>query len=393
MLEQFYSKEICPYCFEQFYLKNTPFRCASPPSRCAPEIDSIYADKWEDNRPIAKVLSSAGMFKRSVICSECKQHTHKRLCPECHMELPHTAGQLKNHIFAVIGAKEAGKSHYLAVLINQIKKQIGPSMDILLEPMNDKTIKRYRNDFYKPVYDDGDVIEATKSAYSDKNVQHPLIYSLTVSKKNLFGKSKIVKSVILVFFDTAGEDLDDSDTMSVVNKYIYRSNGIILLIDPLQLPMVRAQLSTSTALPDSNTDTADILNRTTRLIENGLNLKLNTQIKIPLAIAFSKFDAVLPLVDQQFQLHASANHEHGFDVDDFEAINGEMVSLLDHWEGQEVIQHAKTRYAKHGFFGLSALGCNPQDTRKIPSVRPQRVEDPLLWLLAENGIIKKVEHK
>ena len=123
MLEQFNSKEICPYCFEQYYIKNTPFRCTSPPSRCTPEIDSIYTDKWEDNRPLAKVLSSTGMFKRSAICPDCKQYTHRRLCPECHMELPHTAGQLKNHIFAVIGAKEAGNSHYLAVLINQIKNE------------------------------------------------------------------------------------------------------------------------------------------------------------------------------------------------------------------------------------------------------------------------------
>ena len=116
------------------------------------------------------------------------------------------------------------------------------------------------------------------------------------------------------------------------------------------------------------------------------------KVKIPLAIAFSKFDAVLPLVDSQFQLRASANHDNGFDNGDFEAVNSEMMSLLDKWNGQDIIQLAQTRYEQYGFFGLSALGCNPHDSHQIVTVLPSRIEDPFLWLLANNGLIKKVKH-
>ena len=108
---------------------------------------------------------------------------------------------------------------------------------------------------------------------------------------------------------------------------------------------------------------------------------------MPLAIAFSKIDAVMPLVDEQFQLRHSANHENGFDEEDFEAVNSEMQSLLDTWDGRDIIQHAKGEYETYGFFGLSALGCNPHGDDKIPSVTPHRVEDPFLWLLAKNRII------
>jgi hypothetical protein len=332
-------------------------------------------------------------FKQSRRCGSCGHQSHKRICPHCHSDLPHTTGQFKNYIFAVIGAKEAGKSHYIAVLINQLRKQIGPNMDMLLEPMNDETIKRYRNDFYNPVYNEGKVIKATDTALADRSVQQPLVYSITFSGKSLLGNNRIKKAFILVFFDTAGEDLNDEDVMSTVNKYIYRSDGVVLLIDPLQLQSVRHQMSNGTALPHVNTETADILNRTTRLIEKGRELKPTDKIKTPLAIAFSKFDAVLPLIDPQFQLHASANHEKGYDIGDFEAINSEMMSLLDQWNGQDIIQLAQTRYTKYGFFGLSALGCNPHGTNDIPSVLPRRVEDPFLWLLAQNRIIKKVQHK
>jgi len=392
-----FQKEICPYCFEYFHIKDTPFRCTSPPSRCAPAPDAIYQSAWADSRPLGKVLKPSGKFKdrfkQSHRCGSCGHQSRKRLCPHCHSDLPHTTGQFKNYIFAVIGAKEAGKSHYIAVLINQLKKQIGPNMDMLLEPMNDKTIDRYRKDFYNPVYDDGKVIEATHSALADRSIQQPLVYSITFSGKSLLGNERIKKAFVLVFFDTAGEDLNDEDVMSTVNKYIYRSDGIVLLIDPLQLLSVRDQVPNDTALPQKNTESVDILNRTTRLIEKGCELKPTDKIKTPLAIAFSKFDAVLPLIDPQFQLHATANHDKGFDMGDFEAINIEMMSLLDQWNGQDIIHLAQTRYTKHGFFGLSALGCNPHDTSKIPSVIPRRVEDPFLWLLAQNRIIKKVRHK
>ena len=388
-----FQKEICPYCFEYFLISDTPFRCASPATRCAPERDGTYASAWEDPRPMGKVLERGGKFSdkfiNSIRCKDCGHVSHKRICPHCHMELPHTTGEFKNYIFAVIGAKDSGKSHYIAILIDQIKRIIGPNMGLLLAAENDFTISRYADAFYTPIFKDKKVIDTTKSANVDRSVQRPMVYGIRLTGDGLFQKNKIKKYVTLVFFDTAGEDLNEEDTMFTVNKYIYRSDGIILLIDPLQLLSVRDALPERTALPDMWTETADILNRTTRLIEKGRRLKPTEKIKTPLAIAFSKFDAVLPLIDSQFQLHASADHDKGFDNDDFEAVNSEMLSLLDRWNGQDIIQLAQTRYSEYGFFGLTALGCNPHDTSKIPSVVPNRVEDPFLWLLARNGIIKK----
>ena len=385
------QQEICPYCFEYFYLKDTPFRCSSPPSRCAPQADSVYQQAWQDSRPMGKVLKPGKRFDKSVRCTDCGNQSHKRICPHCHIDLPHTTGQFKNYIFAVIGAKESGKSHYLAVLINQIKKQLGPNLNMLLEPMNDETIKRYREKFYNPVFNEGKVIQATDSAMVDRNVQKPLVYSLTISGNHALLGDRIKKAVILVFFDTAGEDLDDEDVMSTVNKYIFRSDGVLLLIDPLQLMTVRNQVSSDTGLPEIQSETSDIINRTTRLIENGRGLNPADKIKTPLAVAFSKFDALKPLIDPQFQLLNSANHQGGFDDADFQAINSEMEALLQQWGSQDIVQHVQTRYPNYGFFGLSALGCNPHSANnKISSVLPWRVEDPFLWLLAQNKIINKV---
>lgn len=385
-----FRKEICPYCFEGYRLRVTPFRCASPPSRCAPERDEVRHRVWQEGTPLGRVLAAPNRFVNTLRCETCGQTSRKRLCPHCHMELPHTTGHFRNLIFAVIGAKEAGKSHYLAVLIEQIRKHVGPALDILLEPLNDRTIHRYREHFYEPIFRRGTVIRATVSALADRSVQMPLVYSLTLAGKDLFGRRRIKGVVSLVFFDTAGEDLDDEDTMSTVNKYIYRSDGIILLLDPLQLIRVRDRLNGSVPLPNVNTETSDIVTRTTKLILAGRNLSADAMIATPLAVAFSKFDAVGSLVDPQFQLNAEPSHVAGYDHADFAAVNSEMQSLLAEWDSQTLLHQVETRYKTFGFFGLSALGCNPHADQKIPRVLPRRVEDPFLWLLHQHRLLPAI---
>lgn len=388
-----FLQEICPYCFEPFKLAQTPFRCASPPTQCPPEVDPVFAKAWNQPLPIGKVIPAESRSISKMRCPQCQQVSWKRLCPTCHADLPRTIGEYESLIFSIIGAKEAGKSHYLAVLIDEILKNVGPGLQLLLEPLNEYTIKRYRDDFHTPVFRKKAVIQATTSASADRNVMMPLIYSLACSGKRLFGGRKIKKVVTLAFFDTAGEDLNNQDTMSVLNKYIYRSQGIILLLDPLQLPPVRDRLGGTVPLPEQNSETIDIIGRVTNLIQAGKKLGHSAQIPIPLAVAFSKFDAVTPLVDPQFQLLSTSNHDTGFDVGDFNAINSEMRSLVAEWEGQPLLNQVTTRYKYHGFFGLSALGCNPHGSNTIPHVLPKRVEDPFLWLLYHHGIVKAAARK
>lgn len=381
-----FRTETCPYCFEQFKLKETPFRCSSPPARCKPEPDAVRERVWEDPAPLGRVLDGSSGFRRESRCDACGQTSRKRLCPHCHMELPHTMGYSRNLIFAVIGAKAAGKSHYLAVLIQQLRKEIGPDLDMLLTPLDDATIRRYREDFYEPVYEEGQTIRGTTSALANRRVQMPLVYSLTFTRIR-FGRRFIAGSVTLVFFDTAGEDLNDSDVMNTVNKYIYRSNGIILLLDPLQLPRVRDRLDGRVHLPDRNTETAEILARTINLVLNGRKLAPDAMIATPMAVAFSKFDAVGDLIDPQFQLLADSDHRSGYDIQDFEAVNSEMQALLEDWSDQPIVHEVRTRFKRFGFFGLSALGCNPGNDQRIPRVLPRRVEDPFLWLLHQERLI------
>lgn len=379
-------RELCPFCFEYFRMSEVPFRCGSPPAICAPVPDAVLGSKWNDSRPKGKVIPPAG-YARDRVCPACSHKTRKRLCPHCHQELPHTTGDFPNYIFAIIGAKGAGKSHYLPVLIEQIKNGVGPDLGMLLEPLNDDTIQRYRDDFYTPIFTRHQTLIATRSALANVTARLPLVFSLLFTSTRRGGGRKIDKAVTLAFFDTAGEDLHAQDVMATVNKYIYRSNGIILLLDPLQVDGIRARLPTGQPLPPKDAETSDIIIRVSNLVHAGRGTPQDSPIDIPLAVAVSKFDAIESLIDRQARILAAPNHCSGFDLADFQAVDGEMRSHIADWECRMIIEQVETRYRRHAFFGLSALGASPKGTT-LSTVFPKRVEDPFLWLLHVNGLIK-----
>jgi len=384
-LKSNFSKELCPYCFEYFELKDAPFRCSNP--NCKVEPDPIYEKYW-GSKPLKHLIKSEvtffGGMKKSVKCDLCKEITYKKVCPNCHQTLPTTIGEYKNHIFAVIGGPDSGKSHYIAVLINQLMNEVGPKMGFMLDALDDDTRIKYRVDFYKPLFENHTILNKTLSGNTNKNTKKPLIYGISILKNN-----KITDYLTLVFFDTAGEDLNKEDTMSIVNKYIYRSDGIILLIDPLQMVNIRNKLIGVPMPSTISSQNQEILSRTTHLIKKANNLKPTDKVDIPLAVAFTKIDAIESLLDGDYQLKHNSNHnKNKIDIDDIEALSSEIKALLVEWGEGNIVNFVETQYKKSKFFGLSALGTNPHNTKKVDKILPRRVEDPFLWLLYENGILK-----
>ena len=146
------------------------------------------------------------------------------------------------------------------------------------------------------------------------------------------------KVITLAFFDTAGEDLMNEMNMVKHNRYICNSAGIICLLDPLQLEAVcndirENHLDVTLPETDPNTDVNDVLVRTTNMIRNTLNIKLKKQITIPMALSFSKIDAIQPLLDPSSHLNQKSLHieSNAFDIVDFENVNQEMEGLVQEW--------------------------------------------------------------
>lgn len=366
---------LCPRCFEKFAEKDTAFVCTDV--RCPASAQSP--------RPLLQGTSSFFGGLKGPKCPQCNRQTSQKACPHCGMLLPHTFGEGKEVPIAIIGAKAAGKSNYIGVLIKMLRDQLGIAFNFsLVATGGDSTIRRYREDFYNPLFVKHVAVKASDATTEEIE---PLMYSVLFQNE----RNKISRAVPLTIFDTAGENLDHENVMAVVNKYIYFSRGIILLLDPLQLPMVRESLKgKGINLPPSHTDPVDLLNRTIKLIREGRNMKMTSKIDIPIAVTFTKVDACRSLFDPSMAINQPSNHVNigRFDEVDFNTINLDMQALVQEWYGGELLNLLKVNFEEYAFFGVSALGSDPDMNRQIPQFRPFRVEDPFFWLLWKNGILK-----
>ncbi|WP_198949197.1 TRAFAC clade GTPase domain-containing protein [Lottiidibacillus patelloidae] len=356
---------ICPYCFTKLVKSKVFFKC------CKETFPSKSISKMKGN------------------CKSCKKTTTTRICGHCTAELPYTFGLQKEVVISVIGAKEAGKSHYIGVLLNKIMNEMGMAFHCALQPLSDETIRRYREDFHNPLFKNKETLQVTMSARSDKKVQRPLLYNLSFFGKNIFGK-KVIKSVItLAFFDTAGEDMNDEDTMATVNKYIYNSSGIIFLLDPLQITEVRERLEGKIPLPYQNSEVEDLLSRTANLIKKGRDILPNQLINIPVAVSFSKMDALDDIIDGSSIVKNNSPHieSQAINKQDFEDVHHQMQNYITRFGGGHFISQINANFINYSCFGISALGSNPKDAKITNTLQPRRVEDPFLWLLWKNKII------
>jgi hypothetical protein len=319
-------------------------------------------------------------------CLRCRDASLDVYCNEIDKIIPRDYLSGNGLTVALVGAKASGKSNYIGVLVNEIKRKMSRSFNCSLNICCSEESKRFYDDnYYKPLFVDGYAVSATNSGEIP-----PMLFPLNF----MDNKNRIKNSASLTFYDTAGENMDSADNMRVYNRYIPNADGIILLLDPLQLPTVRRKLEGKMDLPEQNSDVIDVLSRIVTNIREVKNIKGN--IKTPLAVTFTKIDALIKygIIEPDSVIASESEHlKRGvFVQSDFESINIELRDLIENWEKDEMIQYMKN-FEKYSFFGVSSLGDVPNGFKLSGStIKPLRVLDPLLWLLAENNYIKKVKN-
>jgi len=355
-----------------------------------------------------KVITAATVrgLPSHAICT-CGERSTWKVCPACHNDLPSDFGKARSYTIALIGAKDVGKSHYVTVLIHELKNRIGRDFGFPVTSLDDQTRKRY-NDNLRRLFEQNEVMSETTSAMSNAEVRYPMIYQIKpdrhffglnlyhlASKLNLnhiinrVSNTSTFEEVNVVFFDTAGEDLSDLSVMKTVNKYIANADGLILLLDPLQVPVVRDKLKNkeNVRLPDAITDQQTIVDRVINLIQAARSIEPSSKINIPVAVAFSKMDALDSIVDRM--LLSGSSHRGYFDIDDAEKTHELFIGYLDQWFGGNMLRQLERYFVSFAFFGFSTLGSSPDDSGRLSKgISPYRIEDPLLWILYKKGIIK-----
>jgi len=378
------GKFTCPYCYAEHDIVDCGLKCSyniigKPDKKCKFDIK-----KYDDQ-------NGYGWIPRAEKkkCVGCKEAAQQFFCPEMMgKEIPREFFEMKSLPIALLGAKASGKSNYIGVLINEIRKKMTSPFNCSLSMTCSQESKQaYDAWYYRPLYEEGITVRGT-----DAGVEvPPLIFPL----RFMDVKNKIVNMAALTFYDTAGENLDDPTVMNRFNRYITNAHGIVLLLDPLQVPNIRDTLTTNgfSALPEKNTDINIVLSRIIDVIRSVKHIK--GQIDMPLALVFTKIDVLeqYNVLPEGSCLREESEHikRGAFIKPDFENTNIEMHDLIENWLDDELMGFIK-QFKQFSFFGVTALGGNPNGTKlDSKGIRPRRVLDPLLWLLAENKYIKTLK--
>jgi hypothetical protein len=385
------------------------FRCTGRISRsgqrCAPEIDPVLRDRtgFSGALPPAFVVNG----RKSVAeCPKCAGESTIRICPVCHSRLPVLFGKVGSRLIVPVGAKEAGKTVFMTVLVHELMHQTGQRFNAAITGADDQTRQRFASEYERPLYRESRLLPPTTTAGADNRA--PLVFRFTTESRQQrvlngrLGQAGLVRNgvfgtgdpqrTLLSFFDTAGEDLRSQRSVEQNVRYLGAADGILLLLDPLQMRGARELAAPGTLLPtpgSADDEPATVLENVTDLLLASAGGKPNKRISKPLAIVFTKMDAFLRDLKETSPLLRPPPQTQYFDERDSLEVHTEIQRLLARWEGIRIDQIAQLNYRTYRYFGVSALGETPtEDNRVSPrGIRPYRVASPVLWILAQFGII------
>lgn len=383
---------VCPYCYSRFTERHIHFRCTGRPGPeglvCEPvEDDAIRAHLGRRER-LPPVFAADGR-RAHAVCPECSAATGMQVCSTCHAQLPVNFGRIRSRMIALVGARDAGKTVFMTVLIHELMNRVGSRFNASVGGSDDHTRHRFHADYETPLYGRSRLLGATRRTGVTRE---PLVFRFTTQRRGLYGRRP--QHTLLSFFDTAGEDLTTVASVEANLRYLNSADGVILLLDPLQMEGVRRLVPTGARTPSPGrveNRPLDMLGRVTDLLMSRPGAA-NRLIRVPIAVCLTKIDALHGELDEGSPLHRPQPSAPFFDESDSQDVHAQVRQLLHRWDGGGVDGHVGNHYRNARYFGVSALGGVPdEDNRVRGGVRPYRVADPFLWMLGQFGVIPSRE--
>jgi len=392
----------CPYCYTDIDLRKASFRCLGRPAAgkqpCIKVVDSArerYFGDLNEYYPAFTPLTPSMLREvRRAECPKCFGPTGVRLCPQCHSRLPDGFSS-DSPLFGLVGARSSGKTVMLAVLMRElatngpIGRRFKHVITVYGAGEENGQAAKLKNLLDQMESISGQLPPQTQQAAGEKTT--PVVFEWKIPRDGI-AKAALgdYKSTVFSFYDTAGEDLA-VDERALSMTYLLATDGIILLLDPFSFP---GNAGRSKALDDQRVETSpeNVLHAITEVLRQNERVKRNRKIKQPVAVVISKIDAFWEEVPQNNPIRHPSSKLPYFDEEEAKSVHDHIASLVSHWGGDGLLTMLDTNYANYRFFGLSALGSEPNySTQRIDErgIIPHRVGEPLLWLMAERGFIPR----
>ena len=390
---------VCPFCFRKIDSSHLAYQCAGRGNiDCKKEEDEVRKRLTGSTQETFPTFMPPPGRNSSTDCPTCGGPARRRACPQCHTALPIDFVDSKSPMIGLVGAKGSGKTVLMTVLVKQLREVIGLRFgaDIRIatdNPDGHQGLSDYQASREVPLYAKRTLpIGTAQQGSASRQRVTPVVLRWRQEAGRLVG-GRTLRSTVLSFVDTAGEDLNDLDTAFTL-EYISVCDALIITLDPFALPGARARLN----LPEAAIQVADdvpldVVAHITELLRTEGKVKTKKRISLPVAIVFTKIDAFYPTLDRQNPIMATAPAVQAYQNADGLAVHEHMLALLHEWNAADIDTHMRLNYSDYRYFGVSALGAEPNygDGVVAPGgVQPHRVEDPVLWLLSKSGTVPSV---
>lgn len=378
----------CPYCRNNFH-----------PGDCA-IVSTVNPGRVLRNPPMpgtAEYLRSRTWIEE-LTGPEFATEIAVRKCPVCNHELFEGIEACENINIAIIGDSSSGKTHYIAMLIDQLKRSLltqnGHSF-VHLRHRNKYTSEQYRKVYYEPIIRDQSVADITHIGRHDAQGNplrnEPLVYQLVIQDR-----SSNARMLNLLVYDISGEDLAENTTMVQFGEHVLRADGIIYLADPMAMEHVYQQFPPFVqSLPVSGRRAEEVLSTVVSRLEMYYSVRTGETISIPTAIAISKADLLQYIIPPQERPYYWLMYRPAYDgkvhVDDIKHVDQEVRSIL-HSYGENALLQLGKRFEPVNFFAVSATGHAPNSAGKYPHIEPHRCLDPFIWLLWKLNFLPAVRY-
>ncbi len=390
----------CPYCFTPISSDEILLRCTGSCARVPDSRASAYAGYEMSCTPFyrATLRREVKTLPSSLPCRRCRSMCTQEICATCHRDLPQGWRDANVFTMAITGARGAGKSVYIAVMVDVLRRY-AQEKGCSVTAYTHRTRDAYNALYYQPLFKENVVMESTHPMkVAPAYESDPLVWEISGGRSG---------RLYIVMRDVPGEDMEDLTGRPAAFSFHDRADLVIFLFDPILLDSVRQVLSG--IIPDVDRGrlgarSGEVLPSILGLMESGRAL---------LALTVSKFDSLhqLPQATSPMApaLANPAAHINRDDtmilvgmqepasskalMEDLDFLDAEVKSLFQLIGEKSVTilaEQAKQNRQIAGYqhFAVSAVGESPRHNEQLTErgISPFRVLDPVLWGMQVRGL-------
>lgn len=379
------SEAICPHCLRKLTFGDIKFFCVPEEEEDRHEVRPTFADRIKRRLPVCrrKFCRNNGLTIREAVCKKCGEQIPPQL-------LFHD----KFLSFCAVGVAGAGKSSYMTTLLHELKYS---GLPWVLQSMDVETTRRAQvNEQY--VYEERQCLQGTTSGISPR----PQLWTILDNSK----KGDKVPTYAMTIYDGAGEDCERIDYTPLdakISRYLSGAKMLLIMFDPLLLSNVRGEIShevlNASMATDRQTSAPEnmvgMVNSLANYIRRACNIPPGKRIDRRAAVVLTKIDALTEMINGFVSGSTILKQSPHIQSRAFVESDSEMVDLeIRDWltrQGETAFLSAiDANFKDVRVFGVSSFGRPPDAHKRLAKVRPHRVLDPLMWLLACEGIIPTI---